>query len=122
MIKTWKMDDNDDLDVSTGRVIMLEGVPAIAQILKRRIRTFVGEYFLSRTSVGVRHWEDVLTDHGSAQALEETFSTVIIQSPGITALARLDLEMDEANPRQLNVDFEAKAGDEVISNTIPLEF
>lgn len=110
-----------DLDVSTGRVQLIEGHDAIVQILARRLRTILGEWFTGRKTVGVPYYEDVLVRGPSALILQQRFAAAILGSPGVDGLARLDLDMPENKPRTLVVDFEATAGGTTIAKQIPLE-
>lgn len=121
MPRTLRINDDGDLDLSGGRAHMLTGPEAVAQNIRTRLRTFRGEWFMGLQRYGVPYYEDVLVHHPNAYALEKAFADVVLGTPDVVALEKLDLELPEDGTRELRVYITARTAETTITFTEVLE-
>ncbi len=101
-----KLDINGDLDLSTGDLVILSGVDATAQRLSRKLKFFLGEWFLD-TRLGIPYFGSILVKNPSTNVIISLYRQVITSDEAVTILNDLDLEYDAAN-RTLSVSFTAE--------------
>lgn len=109
-----KLDINGDLDLSTGDLVILTGIEATAQRLRRKLRFFLGEWFLD-TRLGVPYFESILVKNPQTNIILSIYRQIIFDDEAVTTLNDLNLEYDAAN-RTLSVTFRAETTEG------PLEF
>lgn len=101
-----------DLELSNGDLVLTVESDAIRQHVQQRLWTFFAEWFLD-TSVGVPYYQLILVKSPSLDNVEGILRETILATPGISELNSFVLDYDNAT-RQLSVEFQAKARDEVI--------
>ena len=104
------LDANGKLDLTTGDIQLVDGVDAIAQHCKIRLRTFLGEWFLDRR-IGVPYYERILVKNPGSNVVRRILRQVISGTPGIQSLGALELDYDGA-ARSLAVTFRATTTDD----------
>lgn len=106
-VKTIRVDDAGDLDLTGGRARAITSTEARAQLVRSYLRTVRGEWFRALKSLGVPYWEDILVHAPNANLIESIFAQAILERPGIVGLSTLDLELLEQPARTLSVTFVA---------------
>lgn len=107
-----------DLELTNGDLVLTEKSDAIRQHVRQRLWTFFAEWFLD-TSVGVPYYQVILVKNPSLANVEGVLQQEILATPGITELLAFELDYDSAT-RELSVEFQARALDEVIDFSIVL--
>jgi len=115
-----KLDDQGDLAIENGDLVLLTGADAIRQHLKIRLRTFKGEWFLDQR-LGVPYFDKILVKNPSLPQVTSLYRKVITDTPGVTALLDLAVSLDNA-ARRLTVTFAAETTDGPVELTeeVPL--
>ena len=111
-----KLDTTGDIDISTGDLVLLTGIEAIAQHLRIRFKFYLGEWFLDQR-VGIPYYETILVKGTSLNIVRSIFRKVIVETPGVTKLISLTLDFTAAS-RSLSVAFTAN----VVGEDEPVEF
>ena len=101
-----KLDTNGDLEVIGGEVSLLDGPEAIAQHLRIRLKTFLGEWFLNET-IGMPYFEEFLIKNPSKLVIDTRMRQAITTTPGIASLTTLNYEFEPIT-RNLKLTFTAK--------------
>lgn len=99
--------DGNDLDLSTGKLVIVEGVEAIAQKLRIGLRIFLGEFFAD-LDAGVPYFEKILVKNPRLGQLTALVKLAILSCEGVASVDSLSVRFD-ATTRNLTVDFKAKA-------------
>jgi len=98
--------DTHDLDLSpSGDASWIEAAERIAQQVKVTLLAFLGEWFLDIT-FGVPYLETIMVKGPNRSDIESILRARIADVPGVSAVRRLDISIDNA-ARALAVDFEA---------------
>jgi hypothetical protein len=93
--------DVGDLKLTDGQVTLTPDLKtAVAQHIAIRLRTFFGEWFLDADE-GVPYFELILVKNPDLGRINSIFRSVILETPGVSSIARLQLTVTTA--RQLNV-------------------
>lgn len=117
--RTARVNDDGDLDLTGGRATLIENDQATAQLIRSYLRTFRGEWYLKRLTLGVPYWEDVLVHAPNGALLESIFAKAILERPGVRGLDQLDLDLGD--DRTLLVEYTANTKTGTISRSVPLE-
>lgn len=102
-----QLDNNGDLDLSTGSPQLVTGANAVAQNLRIRLRFFLGEWFLDQR-LGVPYFEQILGRKLKQPLVQEIFKQVIVTTPGVEELLAFALTFD-GRTRQLSLTFRVRA-------------
>lgn len=84
---------DDDGDMVTEGVQFIEGVEAVEQVIKTRLRLFLGEYFRDITD-GTPWFEQILGKGTSVTAREAAIRNRIVNSPNVIRLMSFDTDFD----------------------------
>lgn len=117
--RTFRVNESGDLDLTGGRATLIDEDEAIAQTVRSYLRTFLGEWYLARKTMGVPWWEDVLVKAPSAALLEQVFRTAITRRPGVRALEKLDLSLNDERVLEVTYVIRTRTGE--LSRTVPLD-
>lgn len=80
------LDANGDLDLTNGGAFT-DGQPAIAQEIKLRLQTFLGEYFLdSERGLPWITWSTTKTDAPTLRQIEALCRAEVVASRGVTGV------------------------------------
>jgi len=88
-----------------GSLVEIEGIEQVRQRIASRLKFFVGEWFLDLRQ-GVPYYRDVLLKSPNLALVRSLFRRVILGTPGVLSVAKLDVELDQAT-RQAQVTFQA---------------
>lgn len=113
----FKLDDNNDLVIENNNLLLIDGADLVKQILKERLQTFLGEWFLD-TDLGVPYFQDILKKGVNLKTISNVFKNEILGTPGVIELEKFNLDFTEGN-RRLSLDFSVRTEDGSI--TINLE-
>jgi hypothetical protein len=103
----------DDLALLDGDLVLADGLDAIAQDLRSRLRLFQGEWILD-TAAGVPYYQDILKKNPNPQIVAGVLQNAILNTPGVLELLKFDLDFVTAT-RSLKIDFEVRAREGVIN-------
>lgn len=94
--------DVGDLYLTDGQITLTPDTKtAVAQHIAIRLRTFFGEWFLD-TAQGVPYFEIVMVKNPDLSQISGIFRAVILETPGVAYIDRLNLDHDKAT-RVLNI-------------------
>lgn len=96
-----------DLTLEKGDLDLVDGVDAIAQHLRIRLRTFKGEWFLDER-IGVPFFDTILVKNANLAAVQSVLRRAVLTTPGITGIDQLDVDLDAAT-RVLTVTMRAQS-------------
>lgn len=99
------LDSDGDIDITDNSASLVTEYEAIAQHLKIRLRTFLGEWFLD-TRVGIPYYQEFLIKRPNKLVMDTRLREAILETPGITDLGPLEYSFDGAN-RTLAISFQA---------------
>jgi hypothetical protein len=94
-----------DIYLESGQPVWVTGSEAIAQHVWVRLRRFKGEWFLNLDE-GIP-MESVLGKAATVDSARRVLSRVILDTPGIATLDRIDVEVDSATRRLVVSNIEA---------------
>lgn len=106
------LDDNWDLEIVNGDLVILDPVSTITQLLRQRLSMFLGEWFLD-ASKGVPYFEDVLKKDVTLEIIDSILKTVVLETPGVEDLLSFVLDYDP-DGRTFSVAFQATHKNDVI--------
>lgn len=99
------------IDASSGEQIatlfFVSGADRVAQSIKIRLKTFLGEWFLDE-AYGVPYLESVLVKNPKASIINAVFRTAILAIEGVERIVYLDLDLDRRE-RTLVVKYEVES-------------
>lgn len=105
-----------DIDISKGALVLLEGVDAIIQNLRIRLRFFLGEWFLD-TRLGVPYFQKLLGQKLNKAAVQSIFRKAILGTSGVKKVSAIQVDY-EGISRKLLVRFTAT----VTGTEMPIKF
>lgn len=89
------LDEDGDLDVSTGDLRLLSDLDAVVQDVTIRLQFFRGEWFLDLDE-GVPYYQEILVKNPRLTAISALFSEAILTTPMVTEVNDLALTYDTA--------------------------
>ena len=98
----------------TGDLSWVDGIDAIAQHARVRLKFFLNEWFLDRRE-GIPFWREVFTKIRSEQAIQSIFRAALLGTAGITSLNYMTFVLDPA-VRSAEITFEAVTTEGVLSS------
>lgn len=101
-----KLDDNHDLLIRDGRLVLVEGANQTAQQIKIALLTFFGEWFMD-TSIGLPYLSDVLIKNSAQTKLESIIRFEILKVKNVAKIKSLKLVINRKE-RILNIQFEVQ--------------
>ena len=84
-----------------GQMVFVFGTALIAQLLRERLRLFMGEY-VQDTTEGMPYYQLILLKGASTSAIRGAFTQRILATPGVLNIQSLTLNVDPSS-RVLNV-------------------
>lgn len=94
-----------DLAIENNDLVIIDGVDAMGQHVKIRLRLFRGEWFLD-VRVGIPYYEKILVKNPDLVAVRAIFREAILETQGIVDLLDFALTVDSAT-RTMNLRFTA---------------
>jgi len=116
--KQIQLTADDDLDLSTGNLVVLGGADALAQRIRTRLQTFLGEVF-TNLSIGVPYFQSIFQDKNpKVSVLNAGFVDPVVSLDGVDKVLSVDYDLDGAT-RALSVTMRVQGEDEtVVDQTI----
>lgn len=102
-----------DMALVNGELSFVLGAEAVAQHVTMRLRTWLGEADAYDTTAGVPYLQIIFTKAPNMNAVRFIFERQILETPGVQAIVRLDLELNSAT-RVLSISGTIRALDEEI--------
>lgn len=110
-----KQDPDGDIAIENGSPVIIDGGgDEVVQILRQRLRTGLGEWFLD-TTIGVPYLQSIFKKNPSPVAIETAFKNEILNTPGVLELSEFELDVD-ASTRTMTLTFR------VIGTDGPIDF
>lgn len=95
------LDVNNELDLTSGAVELIDGIDAVVQHLKLRFLLIAGEWFRDR-NVGVPYFQRIFVKNPDLALLRAIFRRVALTTPGVDEIEDLVLTYENAT-RSLTV-------------------
>lgn len=73
----------------------VNGADEVMQLLRQRLRTFLGEWFLD-TTIGVPYFQDILKKNPNPVSVDAAFKNEILNTPGVLELSEFEIDIDAA--------------------------
>jgi len=108
-----------DLKVVDNDIPFVNGNEEVQQLLRQRLRTFLGEWFLDLT-IGLPYFQEILKKNPNTVAIDAAFKNEILNTPGFLELSTFELDINAA-ARQLTVTFTGITTDGIIDFSEILE-
>lgn len=106
-----RIGQDNDIQIDNNNLILIGGREEIAQVLRQRLRVFLGEWFLDSRE-GIDYYGDVLKKAPDPGQVDALFKNEILTSPGVVEL--IEFELDIVG-RQLQLSFIARTEDGIIT-------
>jgi hypothetical protein len=97
---------NHDLIFKDGDLVLISDAERVAQQIKIKLKSFLGEWFLD-TTYGVPYWEDILIKNPSLDHIRNILRQQILDVDDVFAVTALSLTLNNQS-RTLTVDFVAE--------------
>ena len=104
-MRQLKLTDGD-LDLTTGKMLMIEDEQAITQKLSIGLRIFIGEFFADQ-DVGLPYYEKILVKNPKLGVLQSVFKKAILSCEGVTSVENMRTQFF-ADERRLAISFYAR--------------
>ncbi|WP_367898832.1 hypothetical protein AB3N61_06655 [Leptospira sp. WS58.C1] len=125
-MKTLKIENNDlvytksqganDLSPNRGRLVMLEGIDALRQILGNRLKMFLGEWYLAPNE-GVDWLNLVDQKIFFRPGFLAEIRQAILKEPAVTNILSLDADFDP-KARKVTIQFKVESKFGTLSNSV----
>lgn len=102
----FKLDANNDLVIENNNLVLIDGADFVGQMLKERLQTFLGEWFLD-TDLGIPYFQNILTKGVNLNTIKNVFKNEILSTPGVIELEDFNLDFTDST-RQLSLDFSVR--------------
>lgn len=99
----------NDLAFNGGDLYFVDGPDAVRQFVLRRLRMFLGEWFLDET-LGVPYHDRIFVKNPDPDLIGSELKKCIIQTPGVVELTSFSYDYDSL-ARTFAVTFEARSDD-----------
>jgi len=107
-----KQTEAGDIDITNNEATFIESTDEVVQLLRQRLRTFFGEWFLD-TEIGVPYHQEILKKNPNPTAMDAAFKNEILNTPGVIELTQFEMDIDPAT-RNLTLTFQCIATDGII--------
>lgn len=87
-----KISGGSDLSITEGMLDIVSGRESLAQTITQRLRTSRGEWRYN-LSYGIPYLQ-IIADRASDEIVREIFREVILDTPGVASITRLELSRD----------------------------
>lgn len=97
--------NQQDIAIIDGNLSIVTGIEEIRQLIKQRLLSFQGEWFLNFNQ-GMPYFQTILKKATTLSAIENIYINTIIQTPGVIDIETFRLDFDPAT-RRANITFRA---------------
>ena len=94
-----------DLDIESKNVTLVQGIEAIDQQLRIRLRFFLEEWFLD-SRLGIPYFRNILVKNPNTDLIRSVFRDAIDGTPGVQTVQELEASIEPAS-RTLTLSFRA---------------
>lgn len=94
-MKDLKLTQDGDLAIDTFDLALVDGRAQVAQRMKTRLKTFLGEWYLN-TDRGVPYFEDVFVKDPDTELVNAVLQDQILLDPEITEILTFTAEYDNS--------------------------
>lgn len=101
-----KLDLTGDIVIEGGDAVLVDGVDAVIQQIKIRLKMFKGEWF-QNPSEGMPWFQSILQKQPNTQSIAGIFRQAVQETPGVASVESLTTEFN-AQERTLQVRFRAR--------------
>lgn len=102
---------NDDIVIENGDLKLVQNSDAVAQYLRARLFTFLGEWFLDK-SIGIPYFEEIFKKNINTVVVDSILKEKILTCPGIIEL--LEFNWDITSERRLFLKFKVRSKEGLI--------
>lgn len=102
----FRMVSADDLALSNGDFVWIDGLEQVRQNIAARFKFFYGEWFLD-TRQGVPYFQNILTKSPDLDLVRSTLRGVLLASKEVISIERFSVEYDQ-RARRLSFSFSCK--------------
>jgi len=106
-----RIGSNNDIQIDNNKLTLTTGREEITQVLRQRLRVFLGEWFLD-TREGVDYFGEVLKKAPDPGQVDALFKNEILTSPGVIELIEFNLDVVG---RKLALTFTARTDDGILN-------
>lgn len=99
-------EENKDLVIENGKLLLTSGIDAVRQRLSQRLGLFLAEWFLDRRR-GLPYIQQVFVKNPNPVVIDTVFKREILAEPNVTKLLSFSLDL-ETTTRLLTVTFRAE--------------
>jgi hypothetical protein len=114
------LDETGDLAIDANELVLVSAADEVAQRLRCRLRSFLGDWFLNVTQ-GVPYRDEVFAKRNAPSRVEAAIKKEILTTSGVQELLEYTQVLD-GSTRRMTVDFKVRATDGTIvefSEAIP---
>ncbi len=91
-----KINSDSDLDFSSGNLVLLEGVDALEQKIKIRLRFFRGEWDFD-TRLGLPLFQKILVKNPTTSVVNAVYREALATTPGVASVDRLVIDFTSSS-------------------------
>ena len=113
-----ELNTTGDLLIENDKMILIDGVSEIQQLVSSKLKTFMGEYFLDNT-IGLPYFQVIFEKGVNPSIIYSIFLEALTNIDGIEEITQLDIDVDYQY-RTGTIDIECKADSEFIKFTLPI--
>lgn len=106
-------DTHDIVFVNGGTPITPDQKTTVAQRLKIRLQTFLGEYFMN-TNAGIPYYQRIFGKIKNKSTVDAIFQRQILEDPGVIEIVTYSSDLD-ASDRFLSVNFKVRTSEGITS-------
>lgn len=88
-----KLDDNGDLAIESGDLVLVSGIDQIKQNLKIRLRTFYGEWLFDTTR-GIKFFEEIFVKQPNLSIVDSLIKQQVIETTDVTEIIEYSSEVN----------------------------
>lgn len=103
MAETLLLNDDNDIDITGGKAIIINGEEAFRQNVLTNLHLYLEEWF-GDTSIGVPWLQDIFEKGTSPDQVNSIIKSVILDVPGADKLTKYEFDFNEAR-REYSIDF-----------------
>lgn len=105
---------NDDLDLSTGNLVLMEPQESLVQRVRTRLQTFLGEVFTNE-SLGVPYFQQIFGEKNPrVSVLNAGFTGPVLALNGVSRITRLDYELLDDRKLQVFIGVLGEDGTQIV--------
>jgi hypothetical protein len=114
--RTLLLDDDGEVDVTTGNIVFATGAEAIKINVRNRLQVFREEWFLDEDE-GMPYYQTILGKNRDAELVRAAFRDRILSTPAVTALDALSFTLN-TQTRELEVVYRAQTDEGLLADTV----